>query len=108
MTDYAAIDATIEAWKAVHGLTVFTEFGGKARRFAHLSVGGECFQISIDPREGAAQPALWVVNLWSVETDDDCDVHLAWTATAVDLAEALEVATECARSIGNRPKTVSR
>jgi len=90
--NYSAVDPTIEAWRTARGLSMSTEFGGQPRRFCYTSSArGECFQISIEPPEvnEMSGPEI-TVNLWSIETLDDAEMHYAWVVPVGELRSALD------------------
>ncbi len=63
--------------------------GGSRRRFCYVSGGEhECFQVSVEPPEAAAI----TVNAWSVETEDDAELHRQWVVEAPELLATLETA----------------
>lgn len=96
---YATIDAVIAEWAAAHGLKLCTEFGGPAR-FCYVSGGEhECFQVSVDPPQGETV----TVNAWSIETEDDAELHRHWRVPTADLRSALEVALEQISAWSARP-----
>ena len=86
---YSQIDPTINSWVRAHSLALFSEFGGEDRRFWFTSRGRECFQISIDPPSTSGV----IVHAWSVETDDDAELHGEWTVKPEALNGALKAAT---------------
>jgi hypothetical protein len=99
---YAAVDAVISEWAAVHRLTLSTEFGGKPRRFCYVSGGEhECFQVSIEPPEGATV----TVNAWSIETEDDAELHQQWLITTGELSATLDAALKQISRWSVRPRS---
>ena len=103
MTGYQIIDPVIDAWCAKHRLVLFNEFGGQPRRFIYTSGAVECFQISIEPPEISGTEEIVRVNLWSIETVDDAEIHHVWLVPTGDLGTALEIALETAEMLKMRP-----
>ena len=88
-SSYQLIDPVIAGWAQSHGLVAFTEWAGEPARWFHTSSSkGECFQISIKPPIGS----VVTIDIWSVETVDDEEIHHAWTVPVSELARALEKA----------------
>ena len=86
---YAKVDAVITGWADAHRLKLNTKFGGEPRRFCYVGSGQhECFQVSVDPPEGEAV----TVNAWSVETEDDAELHRRWIVKSDQLPRTLEEA----------------
>jgi hypothetical protein len=98
---YSAIDPTLIEWANAHGLRLINEFGSVPSRFCYVSGGQkECFQVSIEPPEGEKV----LVNAWSIETDDDAELHHAWTASIDELRSTLETALEKIKEWKSRPR----
>jgi len=98
---YAAVDPAINAWAEQHGLKLSTEFGGQERRFCYLTGGPqECFQVSIEPPQGAKV----LVNAWSIETIDDAELHESWLAPVEEVSSALNQAFDKIMAWNVRPK----
>jgi hypothetical protein len=85
---YDEIDSDIEAWVLSHGFKLIREFGGAPRRFFYVSAGKESFQISIEPPENGHV----LINVWSVETLDDIDVHKSWEVPVDTVSRAMDEA----------------
>jgi hypothetical protein len=101
---YAIIEPTIRDWAAAHDLQVCDEFGGVPRRFCYVSGGPhECFQVSVEPPQQGAV----LVNVWSVETDDDADLHEVWSVQVGDLRLALEAALRQIEAWRSRPRSAA-
>lgn len=90
---YTEIDSDVERWVSAHGYKLIREFGGLPRRFFYVSVGKECFQISIEPPENGKA----LINLWSVETVDDIDIHEAWDVPITDVLITMDAALRTIR-----------
>jgi|CXWL01.1.fsa_nt_gi hypothetical protein len=84
---YASVDPIISAWGADNNLVVFDSFADEPARFCYRSSeAGECFQIAVEaPKDGEV-----AVHVWSVETNDDVEVHKEWRVSAEDLRGALD------------------
>jgi hypothetical protein len=88
---YEAVDDSVSAWAARHGLRLITEFAGRPCRFCYVSGGeDECYQVSVEPPEDG----IITVNVWDVETRDDAELHRAWHVPVGDLGPTLEEAWE--------------
>lgn len=88
MTDSAA-SAIIEDWAKVSGLPMRRARRGPGRYIFHKSNSrGECFQISIFP----PRDSVVIIEIWSVETIDDRDMHRRWDVPVRDLRDGLDVA----------------
>jgi hypothetical protein len=86
---YAAIEDDIAAWVRGHSLTLFTRWGEREIRCCYATnPRGECLQIWVEPPENG----YVTVNLASVETADDKEVHNRWTVPIPDLRKTLELA----------------
>lgn len=86
---YADVDGTIDRWVARNNLTLCRKWAGEAR-FWYTSRGDECFQVSVDqPSNGSV-----TVHAWSIETDDDAELHGEWSLALTNLEQALIAATE--------------
>lgn len=86
---YASVDPVIDAWSEAHALNLNTNFGGHERRFVYTwNSPVECFQISIEPPEGAQI----TINAWSIETWDDVELHQKWLVPIARLEFALQAA----------------
>ena len=103
VTAYRDIDPVIDAWCAKHGLTLFDAFGGEPRHFVYTSGTVDCFQISIEPPEISGAERVVQVNLWSVETEDDAEIHHGWLVPVRSLGSTLEVALATAEMLKKRP-----
>jgi hypothetical protein len=86
---YAEIDGAIERWVKQHRLALCREWQGEVR-FWYTSRGKEVFQVAVD------RPVSDVVKVhaWSVETDDDGELHGEWSVRLVNLEPALATATK--------------
>ena len=82
---YEAVDGFINSWIEDRDLTLFRAFAGRPERYWYVSGGRECFQISVAPPEGG----VVMVNAWSVETDDDAEMHEAWSVPMDEISTAL-------------------
>ena len=98
---YAAVDPVITAWVKTHGLRLFTQFGGKAARFAYVTGRAqECFQLSIKaPLDERVR-----VHAGSVETVDDRDLCAFWIVPVGDLGATLDLALKTIETWSDRPK----
>lgn len=85
---YSPIDDAIKRWVERNNLTLSREWQGEAR-FWYTSRGNECFQVSIDPPASGSV----TVHAWSVDTDDDAELHGQWWVEVGDLEHALATAT---------------
>ncbi len=95
MSAYAAVDGIIAQWMSENDLFLNTQFGGVERRFCYVTGSPqECFQISIEPPEGKDI----LINVWSVETIDDADLHECWAVNPDHLHNALDLALRQIRS----------
>ena len=93
---YAAVDRVIRTWSNAHSLKVFDSFGGRETRFCYVSSSrGECFQISIQPPGDATVK----VDVWSVETRDDRELHEDWVVPISRLQDGLEAALSRVREL---------
>lgn len=101
---YSDIDPVIRSWCSRHGLMLHEDFAGQPRRFVYSSRAMECFQISIEPPEMAGSEQTVCVNLRSVETGDDAEIHLSWQVPVDDLGRSLEVAIETIDWLQSRPQ----
>ncbi len=86
---YAPIDGAIQRWVERYHLSLGREWQGEAR-FWYTSRQNECFQISIE------RPVNWFVTVhaWSVDTEDDAELHGEWSVDIHHFDRALTVATE--------------
>ncbi len=100
---YSDIDPVIRSWCSRHGLALHKDFAGLPRRFVYTSRAMECFQISIEPPELSGGGQTVCINLWSIETDDDAEIHKSWEVPAGDLDSALEVTIQTVDLLQNRP-----
>jgi len=99
--NYAAVDQAISAWADEHGLKLLAEFGGQERRFCYVTGGPqECFQVSIEPPEGAKV----IVNASSIETIDDEELKASWSVSQEEVGSALNRALETIATWSARPK----
>ena len=86
---YTSVDAAIRDWCKARRLKLFTRFAGEERRFCYASSDdGECFQISVEPPTGSEI----VVNAWSIEKNDDEELHDVWQVATSDLKGGLDLA----------------
>jgi hypothetical protein len=86
---YTSVDAGIRDWCETRRLKLFTRFAGEEHRFCYTSSdAGECFQISIEPPIGSEI----IVNAWSVETNNDDELHESWQVATPDLRRGLDLA----------------
>lgn len=98
---YSSIDPIITRWANDHGLKISNRFGGLPRRFCYISGGhSESFQVSIEPPVGKEV----LVNVWSVETEDDAELHHAWTVPIGELQSTLEQALAKIEEWKSRPR----
>ena len=104
VTSYRDIDAVIDDWCVKHGLVLFDEFGGQPRRFVYTSGAADCFQISIEPPEMSGAGRTVRVKLWSVDTEDDAEIHHGWLVPVRSLSSTLEVALATAEMLKQRPR----
>jgi hypothetical protein len=88
-TPYAEIDDAIENWVERNGLTLCREWQGEAR-FWYTARLAESFQIAVDP----PVDGMVSVHAWSVETDDNAELHGEWSVGVVNLERALATATK--------------
>lgn len=99
---YLAIDDVIDRWVKRDGLALGREWQGEAR-FWYTSRGSECFQISVTRPVGKTV----TVHAWSVETDDDAELHGKWCVNLPDLEGALATATNLIDLWASRARIVS-
>ncbi len=98
---YSEIDPILIEWTNNHDFNLSKSFGGLPRRFFYVSSGeNESFQVSIEPPDGAEI----LVNLWSVETEDDTELHHAWTVPIGQLTSALEQSLTKIEEWKSRPR----
>jgi hypothetical protein len=98
---YETVDPIFTKWASEHDLGMLTQFGGREQRFCYVTGGPqECFQIAVEPPgEGTI-----VVNVWSIETIDDVDLHACWSVPFDGLANALDTALDQIRAWDQRSK----
>ena len=88
---YASIDSQIQEWASANSLHLYTKQGDQEIRCAYVSsLGGECFQIWIDPpRDGRTS-----VHVGCVEGRRDTDDPVSWAISVSEVAAALNIALE--------------
>src|SRR5690242_1916404 len=86
---YEAVDGAINCWVERHGLTLHTEWEGEAR-FWYTSRGNECFQVSVERPVGDSVQ----IQAWSVETEDDAELHRQWSVSLGHLDQGLAAAIQ--------------
>jgi hypothetical protein len=85
---YAGIDPVVQTWVDERRLVLQQEWQGPSR-FWYTSRGKEAFQIYIDPPSNGRVH----VHAWSIDTDDDAELHGDWEVSLDNLRSALAAAT---------------
>lgn len=98
---YASVDEIVDAWCRANSLVLFTSFAGEQRRFCYVSSRrGECLQIAIEPPdEGSLQ-----IHVSDIETLEDEELHLTWTAPISQLRPTLDIALKAVHDWFERSK----
>jgi hypothetical protein len=82
-------DIAVEAWALSHGLVLFRD---GPTRFCHTSSEqGECFQLVMHPPDAGST----MIEVFSIETIEDEELHKAWTSPVGDISTALDEALAC-------------
>lgn len=108
MTNYAAVDATIDAWVKATGSMLFTEWAGQPARFFHLPGKPPfgCFQVSVEPSSADAVTVL----ARAIDTNEDSELELqqTWQGSVGELDAMLSAAVATIDTWKQRPQAERR